>query len=132
MSWARFSQNGYECSSHGDQRFSALFARLKDGRTIEEAYQLDVKGFREITGNWREAKGQPARNGKTHSELWADYLKLWELFALENPELIEELEKISRGLVLTDKFASTSISQARALSVILTNIRVNTKLPFTF
>lgn len=44
--WSRKSNNGYEVSSQGDKRFSALYARLKDGRTIEEAYQLDVKNFR--------------------------------------------------------------------------------------
>lgn len=38
--------NFYEVSSKGDKRFSAFYARLKDGRTIEEAYQLDVKGYR--------------------------------------------------------------------------------------
>ncbi len=33
---------GYEVSSIGDIRFSALFARLEDGRTIEQHYQCDV------------------------------------------------------------------------------------------
>lgn len=44
--WSRKYNGGYEVSSQGDKRFSALYARLKDGRTIEEAYQLDVKNFR--------------------------------------------------------------------------------------
>ena len=47
FTWARYSPNSYEVSTKGDKRFSALNARLKDGRTIEEAYQLDVKGYRQ-------------------------------------------------------------------------------------
>jgi hypothetical protein len=46
--WAVEFENGYEVSTVGDKRFSALVAKLKDGRTIEEAYQLDVKGFRQL------------------------------------------------------------------------------------
>lgn len=72
MGWARFSPNGYECSSAGDTRFSALFAKLPDGRTIEEAYQLDIKGYRAITDNWKEAKGKPPLNGKSKAELFEE------------------------------------------------------------
>ena len=132
MPWARFSPNGYECSSKGDTRFSALFARLADGRTIEEAYQLDVKGYREITQNWRDAKGKPARNGKTHAELKKEYLEIWETWAIENPDLIDELELQSRGKVLTDQFATSEINQAHALSLIIDRIRANNNLPFEF
>jgi hypothetical protein len=32
-------KNTYEVSSRGDKRFSALYAKLSDGRTIEQAYQ---------------------------------------------------------------------------------------------
>ena len=40
---ARYSDNGYEVSSAGDKRFSAFYAKLKDGRSIEKAYQ-EAKG----------------------------------------------------------------------------------------
>ena len=68
FTWARYSPNSYEVSTKGDKRFSALNARLKDGRTIEEAYQLDVKGYRQdVNGvqdtNWRKGKGKPPING---------------------------------------------------------------------
>jgi len=132
MPWARFSPNGYECSSQGDTRFSALFAVLNDGRTLEEAYQLDIKGYRAQTSNWRDAKGKPALNGKTRDELFAEYLALSEQWAIENPELIVELEQRSRGKVLTDKFATSDVNQAHALSVIIDRIRSNQKLPFQF
>ncbi len=132
MPWARFHYNGYECSSQGDKRFSALFARLSDGRTLEEAYQLDVKGYRAISNDWHDGKGNKAYNEKTRAELWAEYLELWEQWAMENPDLIQELETRSRGKVLTDKFATSEINQAHALSVIIDNMRANTKLPFEF
>lgn len=113
--WARFSNNGYEVSSHGDRRFSALFARFADGRTIEEAYQLDVKGYRSVSNNWRTGKGKPSLRDV---DLWTEYLALWLNWADENPDLIEELKIAAAGKVLTDKFASSSISQARALDII--------------
>jgi hypothetical protein len=119
MSWARHHPFGYECSSQGDSRFSALYAKLADGRTIEEAYQLDVKGYRAITDRWMDGKGKPPLNGKTPDELWTAYLGLWRQWALENPGLLEELRQASAGRVLTDRFATSSINQARALSELL-------------
>lgn len=132
MPWARHAPNGYECSSKGDKRFSALFARLNDGRTIEEAYQLDSKGYRTLSEDWRFAKGKPAINGKTRAELLVEYLEYWEIWACENPLLIEELELNSRGKILTDMFATTNVNQAHALSIIVDRMRMNDKLPFDF
>lgn len=115
--WQRYG--GYECSSHGDTRFSALFATLPDGRTIEEHYQCDVKGYNPGGTNWRDYKGKPPLNPETN--LWHEYLKLWCEWADHNPDLIEELRRMARitGGVLSDKFANTNISQARALAHIL-------------
>lgn len=132
MPWARYHPQGYECSSQGDKRFSALYAKLSDGRTLEEAYQLDVKGWRAVTSDWRDAKGNKPYNEKTRAELWEEYLELWEQWARENPELIEELERITCRKVLTDKFATSEINQAHALSVIVDRMRSNNALPFEF
>ena len=115
--WARAAENGYEVSTAGDKRFSALNARLKDGRTIEEAYQLDVKGFRKYSNDWRIGKGK--RPLDRSIDRYAEYKKLWQQWAAENPGYISELRKRSEGKVLTDKFASTDVSQARALAEIL-------------
>lgn len=79
----------YECSSKGDKRFSAFWARLNclGGKSIEEVYQA-AKVFEDgSTGlTWREAKGRkPANAGevrKLYTELWDEYFK-------ENPELID-------------------------------------------
>ena len=53
------------------------------------------------------------------------YLPLWQEWARQNPELIEELRKKAKGKVLTDRFANTRVSQARALADIL-NSTANT------
>ena len=117
--WARCAAIGYEVSSQGDRRFSALYARLRDGRTIEQAYQLDVKGYRTLGAtDWRAGKGRPPVFAMTRDALWAAYLALWQQWAAENPAIIADLCQLSSGKVLTDRFASTPMSQARALDVI--------------
>lgn len=120
--WARQAVNGYEVSTKGDKRFSALCARLADGRTVEEAYQLDVKGYRCLGYTWLEAKKDHGRNAPirlSKDELWERYLSLWQQWAKENPLLIEDLRRKSAGRPLTDMFAYGDVTQARALAVIL-------------
>jgi len=122
MKWARFHIGGYECSSAGDKRFSALFAVHPSGKTIEELYQLDIKGYRAITTDWRQAKGKPPINGKTAEELWEEYLLLWREWVMVNTDLILELRDKAKNGVLTDRFATSSINQARALATIITEL----------
>lgn len=120
--WKRYDPDGYEVSSRGDARFSALKARLADGRTIEEAYQLDVKGYRHLGWTIGQAKRDRGRNAPirlTPYQLWVSYLNLWRQWATENPALVEELRTLSEGRPLTDMFASSDVSQARALAQIL-------------
>ena len=113
---ARFAADGYEVSSHGDTRFSAMFARLEDDRSIEMHYQCDVKGYQPGGRNWKLGKGKPPL---TPIDTWAAYLALWRRWASMNPTLIAELRVRAAGKVLTDRFASSPISQARALAEIL-------------
>lgn len=112
--WARWHERGYECSTAGDARFSALKARLADGRLIEEAYQLDVKGYRIRGSDWRLGKGRRALSPNVN--LWESYLGLWTQWANENVDLMRELARLARYGILTDRFAATGISQARALA----------------
>lgn len=49
------------------------------------------------------------------------YLPLWQEWARQNPELIDELRTKAKGKTLTDQFANTRVSQARALADILNN-----------
>lgn len=116
MKWARYAINNYEVSSAGDRRFSALYARLPDGRTIEEAYQLDVKGYRTHGNNWKLGKGKPPLRQLTRDQLWNEYKNLWITWASANPNLINDLKHRAQGRTLTDKFATSEISQARALA----------------
>ena len=109
----------YEVSSVGDKRFSALYARLSDGRTIEEAYQLDIKGFRAITDNWRDAKGKPPNNNKSFEVIYKEYKKLWVQYLRENPSLYYELKARTSGKMITDCFSSTDVNQAKALYEII-------------
>ena len=128
--WKRYASDGYEVSSRGDARFSALKARLSDGRTVEEAYQLDVKGYRRLGYSCAQAKHDRGRHAPvrlTPWELWLSYLNIWRRWATENPALIEELRTLSTGRPLTDMFASSDVSQARALAQILNE--TSTKQP---
>lgn len=117
FSHARKAKDGYEVSSRGDKRFSAMYAKLKDGRTIEDAYQ-EAKG---------SGKGQPAKD--PNFKYYATYLGLWKQWAKENPKLIEELRTKAEGKTLTDQFASTDNNQARALADILNEGSTATVLP---
>ena len=117
FSWQR--RGGYEVSSKGDLRFSALNAVLYGGRTVEEIYQCDVKGYQPGGKNWRLGKGKPPLDPTV--DLWQAYLKLWRTWASLNPNLMETLrqEALKHGGVLSDCFASTPVNQAHALSTIL-------------
>ena len=107
-------------SSKGDTRFSPLFAKLKDGRKIEEAYQLDVKGYRKFGNNWKIGKGKEPLIKISSSDLWEKYLSLWREWAIDNKNLMDELiEKTQNKKILKDRFASTEINQARALCKII-------------
>lgn len=119
FTWAK--TGGYECSSKGDKRFSALFARLEDGRTVEQWYQCDIKGYDPGGIEWRIGKGKPALDKSIN--LWKAYLNLWVRWATLNPELICELRlrASETNFTLSDRFASSRINQANALSVILNN-----------
>ncbi len=115
--WSR--DCGYEVSTAGDRRFSALVAQMPDGRTIEMHYQCDVKGYDPGGRNWRRGKGKPPIRRR---DLWPEYLSLWCTWAHHNPGLMDDLQRVS-GLVLRDRFARTEVNQAHALAVLLTERR---------
>lgn len=112
-------RGGYECSSKGDKRFSALFAVMPDGRTIEQHYQCDVKGYQPGGRDWKLGKGKPPID--KNKDLWVEYLALWEQWALAHPTLMNELAAgaILKNRVLSDMFATTPVNQARALATLL-------------
>lgn len=86
-----------ECSSKGDKRYSAFYARVEvfgKEDSIENHYQL-AKRFPEAPATWRDAKGKQP----THIEVkgmklpprflsqW--YTALWAKYLDSNPELVE-------------------------------------------
>jgi hypothetical protein len=92
-----------ECSSKGDRRFSAFYARIKSrgNRTIEEIYQASkvfdppiiINGVAHTTGLCaRDAKGLKANNQQEVSEL---YSRLWDEYIRENPDLLHTLKEQS-------------------------------------
>ena len=210
IKWGRFSDNGYEVSTRGDKRFSALVATFKEGTiidgidvsgmTIENVYQSIIKKSRKgqapaqtsrlnlnptnvseekrevrkrevigaygnpvsyktsegiitvtfengeleiipFAGSIRDSKGTSLGNndikyfvgalkvvedlagGKEDFSYTEGYLPLWQEWAKQNPELMDELRAKLAGKTLTDQFANTRVSQARALADILNSMR---------
>jgi hypothetical protein len=81
-----------ECSSRGDKRFSAFYAKV-NGRSIEEQYQA-AKVFEDGSTalSWKAAKGRKAINAE---ECAALYSQLWDQYIDENPELLSILKAAS-------------------------------------
>ena len=144
FTWDRTVKNGkpfYEVSSKGDKRFSAFWAILKpSGFSIEEVYMLDIKGYRKEYEHkvkdgiiemdevpfWKYAKGKPSLNNPDE-DLYPKYLDLWVQWANQNKKEIQELYTKAKGKTLTDMFASSKMSQARALCDILNTIYLQRK-----
>lgn len=102
-----------ECSSAGDKRFSAFYARIagRGGRSIEEIYQA-AKVFRNgDTGlSIKEAKGFRPVNLQ---EVRALYSQLWDEYMAENPSLLSSIQEASG---LSDRFGRKgSVCQATEL-----------------
>lgn len=106
-----------ECSSDGDRRFSAFFARIKrrDNATIEQIYQ-ESKEFSDAAGNVttghsiKEAKGLRPSNAREVRKLYAT---LWDEYIEENPDLIPVLVKAPG---VSDRFGRRgSVCQATEL-----------------
>lgn len=82
-----------ECSSKGDKRFSAFYAKVNayGGKTIEEIYQASKVFANGSTGlSTKEAKGRQAVNMAYCHDLYSD---LWDTYFVENPELLNVILK---------------------------------------
>lgn len=79
----------YECSSKGDKRFSAFYARIRGrgNKTIESLYQAFKVFENGVTGlSISEAKGKKAVNQVEAAQF---YSQLWDEYFMENPDLLE-------------------------------------------
>jgi hypothetical protein len=121
ITWARSHLGGYEVSSKGDGRFSALNALMPDNRTIEQWYQCDVKGYEPGGIDWKQGKGKPALIPYKGDSQWQMYLGLWRVWSIHNSELVISLfQKLAKHEdTLTDQFATSDINQARAMATII-------------
>ena len=125
-----------EVSTAGDEfgrQFSALNAKFNEGtviddvdvsgNTIEEVYQKVVKKSGKGLPPAQSSKlYRPDLSTKEEREEYSyqeGYLPLWKEWAGQNPELMEKLRIASEGKTLTDRFATTRVSQARALTELL-------------
>jgi len=120
--WSRRVKRGesyFEVSTKGDKRFSPLVARFKDGFTIEEVYQLDVKGYRTMTNDWMYAKKKPPLHKMTEDELYTKYKNLWSRWFKENPVMLETVAELAKDTTITDMFATGDINQAHAICDLL-------------
>jgi hypothetical protein len=76
-----------ECSSRGDVRFSAFFAKVR-GKSIERRYQ-EAKVFEDgVDLTWRERAGCAALNQEECRRIYAD---LWDEYIDGHPELVPVL-----------------------------------------
>lgn len=94
-----------ECSSAGDSRFSAFYARIRarGNMSIEEIYQAAKVFEGGKTGlSWREAKGKKPINIAYVRGL---YSRLWREYIEENPQL-KQVILSSPGL--QDKYGKES------------------------
>ena len=102
------STTAEEWSSKEGWDTSRFEQRVKPQIDKGEAYQME---FEYIDQSKEALENFSYREG---------YLPLWQEWARQNPELMQELREKSRGKVLTDRFAyRTLVSQARALADIL-------------
>ena len=133
FTYSKNANNYYEVSTYadqdgitGDSSFSAKNAKFKSGTTlfgtdvsdmtVEDVYQKVAKK----SGKGKKPSKLSFIKGATAEDsYWEAYLPIWQEWAKQNPEKIEKLRKDAKGKVLTDTFANTAVSQARALSDIL-------------
>ena len=119
--WEQINPRGYECSSLGDKRFSALYAKLDGNRTIEQIYQCDIKAYDVGGTNWKLGKGKPSLNQYPGDQQYELYKSLWRIYLLSKPGILADLLNAAteHDHCLTDRFATGQINQARALAEIL-------------
>lgn len=101
-----------ECSSRGDKRFSAFYARPKslNGQSIEQGYQAMKVFVDGSTGHtWHYAKGKRAVN---QEDCIAAYIQWWKDW-VEDQNLLPVLKAASG---LSDTFGNQlSVCQAEVL-----------------
>lgn len=125
--WSRFApdgQKGLEVTSKGGligKRFSPFFMKHKSGKSLENYYQLDIKGYGKLGyTSWKQVKGEAPLNPDI--DCYETFKTLyWEYFR-NNPSVLYELAVLGIDHVFTDLHATSSNTQARAYSEILNQL----------
>jgi len=120
--WKRVVKRGepyFECSSRGNKHYSALYAKI-DNKSIEEIYQLDIKGYRGKVDHWTKAKGKPTLNDNEDT-LYEEYIKLWQTYFKKHDDLYMNILEKAKGKIITDMFGVRPINQARAICDLCNN-----------
>lgn len=106
------STTAEEWSSKEGWDTSRFEQRVKPQIDKGEAYQMEFEYI------------DPSKEAMEDFSYREGYLPLWQEWARQNPKLMEELRENAKGKTLTDRFANTRVSQARALADILNSQRV--------
>lgn len=106
------STTAEEWSSKEGWDTSRFEQRVKPQIDKGEAYQMEFEYI------------NPSKEAMEDFSYREGYLPLWQEWARQNPELMEELREKAKDKTLTDRFANTRVSQARALADILNSQRV--------
>lgn len=106
------STTAEEWSSKEGWDTSRFEQRVKPQIDKGEAYQMEFEYI------------NPSKEAMEDFSYREGYLPLWQEWARQNPELMEELREKAKDKTLTDIFANTRVSQARALADILNSQRV--------
>lgn len=119
--------NNLECSSKGDKRFSAFYARIKkyNNQSIEALYQnskrtkdgsIPGKGKKVDYMVWNNKKYKPSSLSKLYEHLWRVYFK-------ENPKLLEYACQFD---TFTDMFRGHCINcQADVIAKLVKEVKDN-------
>lgn len=120
--WQRFG--GYEVSSKGDKTYSAFNAIMPDGRSIECHFQCCVKGYQPGGTDWRLGKGKPPLTPMSKEELLNKYVDLWRVWSRSHlyEMIVLKGHADKNNKILSDRFSTTEVNQANALSIILNEI----------
>ena len=105
------STTAEEWSSKEGWDTSRFEQRVKPQIDKGEAYQMEFEYI------------NPSKEAMEDFSYREGYLPLWQEWARQNPELMEELREKAKDKTLTDIFANTRVSQARALADILNSQR---------
>ena len=89
-----------ECSSRGDRRFSAFYARLphRGNQTIEAIYQAAKIFYNPATGGTltgRTIRGAKGKRAINQEEVATLYSQLWDEYMAAHPELLPVLQAAS-------------------------------------